>query len=116
MINLSLFFMFLTTLEIKPNVLAIDLLNMDLAIGNALGISEFIGGMILTLVILFAVISLPIYKRQTTAIVFLGAMVLFISVALAWISVFVLFIIVGLIAFGIVRTANDFLREHGGFR
>lgn len=95
-------------------LMAINILNLDFDFGNALGIGETAGGVFLTLILLLFVLALPIYKKSTTAIVFLSWFVLVGSAILGWISIFILFIPIALVSLGIAKIANDFLREHGG--
>jgi len=92
-------------------ILAIDILNLPTDLGNALGISSFAGGILLTTIILFTFISLPIYKKNTNAIVILSSLVLGFAVVVQWLSIFFLIIIILIVALGITEKATGMLSE-----
>ena len=91
--------------------MAIDILALPTALGNALGISAFAGGILLTLVILFAFISLPIYKKNTNAIIILSVLILGFAVVVQWLSIFFLIIIILIVALGITERALGIFSE-----
>jgi len=91
--------------------MAINLLELPIEIGNALGIGAFAGGILLTLVILFTFISLPIYKKNVNAIVILSLLILGFSVVVQWLNIFFLIIIVLIVALGITERALGIFSE-----
>ncbi len=90
---------------------AIDILALPTDLGNALGIGAFAGGILVTLIILFTFISLPIYKRNLNAIIILGVLILGFAVVVGWLSIFFLIIIVLIIALGITERALGIFSE-----
>ena len=96
---------------LAKNIMAIDILELPTEIGNALGIGAFAGGILLTLIFLFSFISLPIYKKNVTAIVIFSILVLGFAVVVQWLSIFFLIIIVLIIALGITERALGIFSE-----
>ena len=96
---------------IMPFVKAIDILALPTDLGNALGIGSFAGGILVTLIILFTFISLPIYKKNTNAIIILGVLVLGFAVVVQWLSIFFLIMIILIIALGITERALGIFSE-----
>jgi len=92
-------------------ILAIDILNLPTDLGNALGISSFAGGILITIILLFTVISLPIYKKMTTAIVILSSLILGFAVVVQWLNIFFLIIIILIVALGITEKATGMLSD-----
>jgi len=94
-----------------PFFLAIDLLALPTALGNALGIGAFAGGILLTLIILFSFLSLPIYKKNVNAIIILSILILGFAVVVQWLSIFFLIIIILIVALGITERALGIFSE-----
>lgn len=94
--------------------MAIDILALPEDLGSALGIGTFAGGILLTLIILFTFISLPIYKKNVNAIIILSVLVLGFAVVIQWLSIFFLIIIILLIAVGITEKALGIFSEKIG--
>jgi len=92
-------------------ILAIDILNLPTDLGNALGIGSFAGGILITIIILFSFISLPIYKKMTTAIVILSSLILGFAVVVQWLSIFFLIIIILIVALGITEKALGIFKD-----
>jgi len=86
-------------------ILDIDILALPEDIGIALGVGTFAGGILLTLVLLFAFISLPIYKKNIMAITILSLLILGFAIVVQWLNIFFLIIIVLIIALGITEKA-----------
>jgi len=91
-------------------ILDIDILALPEDIGIATGVGTFAGGILLTLVLLFAFISLPIYKRNATAIIILSVLILGFAVVVQWLNIFFLIIIVLLVALGITEKALEIFK------
>jgi len=96
---------------------AVDILETDAALGVALGVGEFIGGLILSLGILVLFVELPIIiltkGKQYSLYVLLGISGLAVFTALGWFPIWVMIIIVLGIAFGAGKQIAEFL---GGLR
>ena len=89
--------------------LAINLLNLDYDLGLALNIGEFAGGILLTLIFFLACSGLAIYKKNTQAMFIIGILVMCFSIAVAWLSIFVLILVVFLMALGIADKLTGIL-------
>ena len=96
---------------LTKNIMAINILELPTLLGNALGIGAFAGGILLTLIILFSFISLPIYMKNVTAIVILSVLVIGFAVVVQWLSIFFLIIIVLIVALGITERALGIFSE-----
>jgi len=91
----------------------INLLSLNTDLGNALGIGAFAGGILLTIILWFAVNSLAILKQNTTAVLIGSVLVMGFTITMGWLSIFFLIIIICLIAFGISDKALQIFKEHG---
>lgn len=86
-------------------LLDINLLELPEDIGTATGVGTFAGGILLTLCILFTFISLPIYKKNVTAVLILSILILGFAIVVQWLNIFFLIIIILIIALGITDKA-----------
>lgn len=100
-----------TLFFLAKNLMAIDILNLPTDLGIALGIGSFAGGILLTLVILFTFLSLPIYKKNTNAIIIFSVLILGFAVVIGWLSIFFLIIIILIVALGITEKALGIFHE-----
>jgi len=85
--------------------MVIDILALPTDLGNALGIGAFAGGILLTLIILFPFLSLPIYKKNTNAIIIFSVLILGFAVVVQWLNIFFLILIILIIALGLTEKA-----------
>jgi hypothetical protein len=87
--------------------LAIDLFNLGIDLGTALGVTGFEGGLILTLICVMAVIIYPLYKKHFSVVMGLFIMVSALCVGLTWLNVYVFIIIIAATAGGLAYKFKD---------
>lgn len=91
----------------------INLLTLNTDLGNALGIGAFAGGILITMILWFAVNCLGVIKKNTTWVLVGSLFVMGFGIVLGWLSIFFLIILICLIAFGISNKALEIFKEHG---
>lgn len=90
-----------------------NILNLDYDIGVALGIGEFAGGLLLMLIMTFAFVSLPLWKKNYPIATLLGIICLCFGIAVSWVNIFVLIIYIFGLGIGVAKVLISFLSEHG---
>ena len=81
--------------------MSVQLFDLGTALGSALGVGTFEGGLILTLILCGMTLSYPIYKRMFTISFPLFIIVISLCVGLTWLNVYVFIIIIAGIASGL---------------
>lgn len=79
----------------------ISILNLDKAFGDAFGIGEFAGGVLLSMILLMAVMLPFAFLRSYTAMLIMGVVELTLDIVLMWLPIWTIIVIVLLIAIGV---------------
>jgi len=87
--------------------LSIELFDLATDLGEALGVTSFEGGLILTLIICGMVLSYPLYKKMYQIAFPLMIITLSLCVGLTWLNVYVFVIIICAIAGGLAIKFRD---------